>query len=210
MAEAIAVQVRDSRGKRNARRLRAAGQIPAVLYGHGEGTVALSVPTDQVSAIVRHGTRVVDLTGGVTQQALIRDLQWDVYGTHLLHLDLARISAEDVIQMHVPVELRGAAPGVKDGGVIEHLRHELEIECRASQIPEKLQINVNELQIGQEITVAGISLPEGVRVLDDPEAIVVQCVQPKDELEGEAPELGAAEPELIGRKPTDEEEGGEE
>lgn len=210
MAEAIAVQVRESRGKRNARRLRAAGQVPAVLYGHGEGTVALAVPLDQISSLVRHGTRVVDLTGGVTQQAFIRDLQWDVYGTHLLHLDLARISAEDVIQMKVPVELRGAAPGVKAGGVIEHVRHELEIECRASQIPEKLQVNVNDLQLGQHITVTQLTLPEGVRVLDDPDTLIVQCVMPKEELESAAPDLGAAEPELIGRKAADEEEAGEE
>ena len=205
MSEALTVKLRESTGKRNARRMRLSGSIPAVLYGHGEQTTSLSVPADQISAALRHGARLVELQGDVSQKAFIRELQWDTYGAHVLHMDLARVSEHEKIQMKVPVELRGEAPGVKNGGVIEHLLHELEIECAASAIPEKLQISINELQLDGAITIAQMQLPSGIEVLAQPETVVVQCVMPKVEQEAEGDLGGVAEPEIIGRKPSEDE-----
>ena len=149
MAEVLQVEARQSRGKRNARRMRRAGTIPAVLYGHGEETVSLAVRTDAMAAAVRHGSHVVELAGAVQQSALIRDLQWDVWGTGILHVDFARVSADETIEVTVSVELRGEAPGVKEGGVVEHLVHEVEIECKATAVPEKIVVNINQLKLGE-------------------------------------------------------------
>lgn len=205
MSEALTVEIRQARGKRNARRLRAAGSVPAVLYGHGEENISLAIPGEQLTAMVRHGARVVDLAGAVSEKAFIRDLQWDIYGNRVLHIDLTRVSADEMVRVSVVIELRGAAPGAKEGGVVEQVAHELEIECRAIQIPEKMQVNINDLHLGQSITAGQLPTAEGVRVLTDPETIIVHCVLPRVEADTEGGEGGTAEPEIIGRKPGDEE-----
>jgi large subunit ribosomal protein L25 len=207
MAEALNVEVRESRGSRESRRMRKNGKIPAVLYGHGEATVSLSVGHDDLAAALRHHSRLVELKGGVNESALIRELQWDPFGIDVLHIDFARVSADERIEVQVSVELRGTAPGAAEGGVIEHLLHEVTVECLATAIPDRIQVKMGSLNKGQAITVGQLELPEGVKMLSDPEDIVVQCVEAQVEAE---PELHGetAEPEVIGRKP--EEEGAEE
>jgi large subunit ribosomal protein L25 len=200
MAEVLNVEVRKIAGSRNAKRLRRAGSIPAVLYGHGQDTVCLAVSRDQFSTAMRHGSRLVDLKGGVNESALIRDLQWDTFGTGVLHIDFTRVSADERIEVTVQVELRGQAPGARQGGVVQHLIHEIEIECLATAIPDKIQLNINHLEIGGSITVGQLELPQGVKVLSDAEAIAVQCVEPVAEVEEEAAPTEGAEPEVIGRK----------
>jgi large subunit ribosomal protein L25 len=207
MAEALNVEVRPSRGTREARRMRRNGQVPAVLYGHGEAAVSLVVGQDDLATVLRHHSRLVDLKGGVNESALIRALQWDTFGLEVLHVDFARVSADERIEVQVSIELRGTAPGANEGGVIEHLLHEVTIECLATAIPDRLQVKINTLNKGEHIAVGQLEVPEGVKVLADPEDIVVQCVEAADEAQ---PELHAesAEPEVIGRKA--EEEGVEE
>lgn len=206
MAEVLNVEVRKDAGSRHAKRLRNSGSIPAVLYGHGEQTVSLAVSREQFSTALRHGSRLVDLKGGVNESALIRDLQWDTFGTGVLHIDFARVSADERIEVTVPVELRGQAPGVRQGGIVQHLVHEIEIECLATAIPEKIQLNVNHLELGGSVTVGQLELPSGVKLMSDPEAIAVQCVEPAVEEEAEAGATEGAEPEIIGRKAEAEEE----
>ena len=206
MAEVLQVEVRQSRGKRNSRRMRRAGTIPAVLYGHGEETVSLAVRTDAMQAAVRHGSHVVELAGAVQQSALIRDMQWDVWGKGILHVDFARVSADETIEVVVSVELRGQSPGVKEGGIVEHLVHEVEIECKATSVPEKLVVNINHLKLGEAITVADLALPEGAKCHADPAAIVAHCVLPvAAPEEEEVVEGGEAEPEVIGGRKEEEE-----
>jgi large subunit ribosomal protein L25 len=204
MAEALQVELRQNRGKRKARQLRRSGAIPAVLYGHGQESVSLTVPREAFVTALRHGTRLVDLQGAVSESALIRELQWDTFGVDVLHIDFARVSADERITVTVAVELRGQSPGVRAGGVVQHLVHQAEIECLATAIPEKLQVNINHLELLGTITLGQMELPQGVAVVGDPEAIVVQCVEPVEEVEAEAGTEGA-EPEVIGRKPDEEE-----
>ncbi len=205
MAETLNVKERDKGGKREARRLRRTGGIPAVLYGHGEANKNLAVVADEMAAVVRHGGRVVDLAGAVQEKAFIRALQWDTYGTHVLHVDFTRISADERIEVMVRVDLKGQAIGVKDGGAVEHLVHEVEIECEALAIPEKLELNVAELAIEGQLTAADLKLPAGVTLITDPETVLVHCVEVREEGEAAAA-AGVAEPEVIGRKAEDEEE----
>jgi large subunit ribosomal protein L25 len=207
MPEQLQVQVREIRGKHRTRRLRKSGTIPAVLYGHGQETLSLSVPTDALETALRHGSRVVELAGAVQESALIRELQWNTWGTEVLHVDFARVSADETVEVTVPIVLRGEAPGVKAGGVIEHLIHEIEIECKATMVPDKIKVNVNHLAIDQSILVRDLTLPEGSVCHLDPEDIVLQCVVPVEAPEEEAVgEPGEGEPEVIGgRKETEEE-----
>jgi large subunit ribosomal protein L25 len=204
MAETLNVKPRESRGKREARRLRRAGTIPAVLYGHGEANRSLAVVADEMASVVRHGGRVVDLKGAVNEKALIRDMQWDTFGIEVLHIDFARVSEHERIEVKVRVDLRGQAVGVKDGGVVEHFVHEVEIECEALSIPEKLELNINDLKVGDSLTAADLKLPPGVTLVSDPDAVLVHCVEARSE-EDIAAAAGGAEPEVIGRKAEDEE-----
>jgi large subunit ribosomal protein L25 len=209
MAEQIPTVARTKGGKHSNRRLRYSGQTPAILYGHGQENVCLSIPSEAIAAALRHGSRLVSLTGVVNESAFIRELQWDTYGTHVLHVDFTRISVDELVKVHLTVELRGQAPGVTEGGVVEQLIHELQIECPAGSIPEKLFVSVNHLKLNDTITIAQLELPAKAKLFGDPEAIVVQCVVPVEKPEDEAAEGAAAEPEVIGAK-KEEEEGAEE
>ncbi len=203
MAETLKVQKRDSVGKRNARRMRTTGQIPAVLYGHGLETISLAVSAEELTPLIHHGTRMITLAGAVNESAMIRELQWNTWGSEVLHVDFTRISADETVEVTVSVELRGEAPGMKAGGVVEHLLHEVLVECLAAAMPEKLEVTVNELQLGDVIAVKDLELPQGVKVVGSQDAVVVQCVEPVEAPEAE--ELGGpAEPEVIGAKPEEE------
>ncbi len=208
--EQIPTIARSKGGKHSNRRLRYAGQTPAVLYGHGEANVCLSVPSEALAAALRHGSRMVGLTGVVNESAFIRDLQWDTYGTHVLHVDFTRISVDELVKVHLTVELRGQAPGVKEGGAVEQLVHDVQIECPAGAIPEKLYVNINQLKLNDTIAFSQLELPAKAKVFGDPETIVVQCIVPVEKPEElEAGEAGEGEPEVIGAKKEEEEEGEE-
>ncbi len=205
MAEVLQVEARDSRGKRNARRMRQAGKIPAILYGHGKDNVSLSIPADIIETTVNQGSRVVTLAGAVETTAFIRELQWDVWSQHIQHVDFTRVSADEKVEVNLALELRGEAPGVKEGGVVDQLLHELHLECPVTSLPDKLSISVNNLALEGSIKVSDLELPEGATLLGDASAVVVQCITPQ-----EAPEEGEEaadgnEPEVIGGRKEEEE-----
>jgi large subunit ribosomal protein L25 len=207
MAESVVLkaQQREGRGSRRAQKLRAQGQVPGVVYGHKQATVSVTLPGEELAQAIRHGTRVLDLqTSGGIEKVLIREVQWDHLGKELLHVDFARVSADERIHVSVKLEIRGTAPGIAGGGLLNQPIHTLHIECLAVSIPESVRVNVGELQVGQSIHVRELKLPEGVKALDDPEAIVVQVSMPQAEPEA-AVEAGQAEPEVIGRVKTEEE-----
>jgi large subunit ribosomal protein L25 len=210
-SEVLGAQKRQGSGTRLARRLRAGGRVPAVVYGHGEGTVSVSVAAEDLMAVIRHGARVVDLdTDGAVQKALIREVQWDHLGKEVLHVDFARVAADERIHVTVPVEIRGIAPGVTAGGVLDQPIHTLAVECLAARVPESIRVNINELQQGGAIHVRDLHLPPDVKVLADPDAIVVHITAPAAEPEAAAaPAAEQAEPEVIGRQRAAEEGEGE-
>ena len=211
MKDTLSVQIRSGLGTRNARRVRESGLIPAVLYGHGEANLSLSIPKDQVSKLLRHGGRLVDLTGEVKDTALVRQVQWDSFGIDVLHLDLNRVSADESVEIVLPIELRGTAVGIKAGGVVEHIKHEAKILCPVVSLPEKLELNINSLQLDQSLTLADLPLPAGATLLSDPDDIVVHCITPKADLEeGAVAPVEPGEPEVIGKKKDEEGEEAEE
>jgi large subunit ribosomal protein L25 len=207
-AEVLTVQTRDGRGSRAAGKLRKTGRIPAVVYGHKEATVPVSLSGEEVHTVLRHKVQIVDLKmdGGV-QKAQIREVQWDHLGKEVLHVDLKRVSVDERIEISVPLELRGIAPGVTAGGVLDQPIHSLRVECLAIAVPESIRVNILELQLGAAIHVRDLQLPPGVKAMDDPDAIVVHVTTPQVEPEAAAPAAAAesAEPEIIGRKAAEEE-----
>jgi large subunit ribosomal protein L25 len=214
MANLLKVEPRTKFGKRNNYRLHRAGKLPAVLYGHGEDTVSLTLGADQLEAVVRHGAKVVDLEGAATGKALLQDVKWDTFFHQVLHVDLLRVKAGDKVTVEVPIELKGEAPGVNDGGIIEQLIHSVEIEVPLDVVPEKLHIKIGQLKIGGELCIKDISnLPAGATVNADPDEVVVHCLLPATEEEVEAEEGTGAEPEVIAKGKEKEEgeegEGGE-
>jgi large subunit ribosomal protein L25 len=212
MAESVVLdtQPRTNQGTRAARKLRKEGRIPAVIYGHKEATVAVTLAGEDLERAIRQGTRVVDLkAGGKLEKTLIREVQWDHLGKEVLHVDFTRVSADERIRVNVPVELRGIAPGVTGGtGVLDQPIHSLAIECLAISIPESIRVAVNELQLGMAIHVRDLVLPPGVTAMSDPDAIVVHVTAKQVEPEAPAapPVEATAEPEIIGRKVAEEEE----
>src|SRR5438105_8821775 len=196
MAEVVKLmtQPRDGRGSQKARKLRRQGLVPAVIYGHKEATVAIALPRDELSKAIRHGSHIINLqTGNDTQTALIKEIQWDHLGKELLHVDFARVSADERVTVTVPIEIRGTAPGIAQGGVMDQPLHTLHVECSVVSIPASIRVTVGELQLDQAIHVRDLALPEGVKVMDEPDAIVVH-VKPKV-VEPEAVEAAPAAPE---------------
>lgn len=210
MSEVLHVERRTQLGKRHNRRLRRSGQLPAVLYGHGEEPLSLVVSADEFHATLRHGARVVDLDGAVQGQALLQDVQWDTFFQHVLHVDFLRVVAGEKVTVTVPVETRGEAPGTHDGGLVEQLVHEVEIEVTPANVPDKLQLNINHLELGGELTVADLEdVPPGANILTPADTVLVHCVAVAERAE-EEPTVGEVEPEVIGQKAREEEEAGEE
>jgi large subunit ribosomal protein L25 len=206
-SESLEVMAREATGSNECRRMRKRGMVPAVLYGHGEECVNLMAKREAIEAVVRHGSVFVELHGAVTSGAVIRELQWDTFGTFPLHIDFVRASKTERVHVKVPLDMKGEAPGHRSGGVVTLVVHELELECTPDAIPDHLHAVINNLELGGTIKVRDLQLPEGARVIADADEVLVTCVKPGEKLESE--ESSASEPEVIGRKAAEESEGAE-
>lgn len=209
MSETVVLKTeeRQSSGSSKAQKLRKTGMVPCVVYGHKEATLSVSVSHDELMAAVRHNSRVVDLVvGGKTEKAQIVELQWDHLGKDVLHVDFKRVSADERIEQVVPIELRGVAPGVAEGGRLDQPLHTLRVECPALNIPTSIRVAINDLHLDAAIHVKELKLPDGVKALSDPDAIVVHVIRPKVEPAPGTELPGSVEPEVITRKKGEEED----
>lgn len=203
MSDTLVVKKREKVGTSATRRLRDNGLIPVNLYGHGEANASLSVASEQVLAVIKHGGKLVKLSGDITETAVLREVQWDTYSKYIIHIDLLRVSEKELVDTTVAVELKGTAPGVGEGGVLQFVLHELHIECPAMSIPEKLYANINDLHLGKAIHASDVTLPEGAKLTTDPHLVIVSCVAPQKDEDAEGLE-GSVEPELIRKEKADE------
>ena len=199
---------REMRGKNPARRLRREGQIPAVLYGGGKDAVPVSLNAKQITQILHsatgHNTIFQVAVGGAQEAAMVVDWQFDPVRGNLLHTDLRRIDLTKALRATVPIVTEGEAKGVKtQGGLLELVTREVELECLPANIPEHLVLNVGELELGQAIRAKDLPASENYRVLTDPERVLVHVVLIRQEevkpVEGAeaAVEAAPAEPEVI-------------
>jgi large subunit ribosomal protein L25 len=201
----IRVEPRDAQknkgtGTRVSRRLRKVGKIPAVIYGHKQAVVPVTISRDDASRMVKTPGHLAELDlDGTTETVLIRDVQWDHLGKDIIHLDFARVSAEEIIETEVNLDIRGHAAGIAAGGIVEQVVHSLRIKCPAGAIPDSIKVDISELQVDQGIHVAELKLPANVTIVDaDPDLLLVHVVTRAAEPE---PAEGAAgtttQPEVI-------------
>ncbi len=198
----IRVELRDpaknkGTGTKFSRKLRKQGRIPAIIYGHKQTPTPISMTRDSVWEMIKKKTHLAELEmdGGANETVLVRDIQWDHLGKEIIHLDFARVSAGESIETEVPVELRGTAPGVAEGGVLEQLVHAIEVTCRADAIPDNIKVDISELHIGKAIHAKELKLPDGVTVKGDPEALIVHVTTKALETAAEPAE--GTQPEVI-------------
>lgn len=193
----LTVEKRSTNGKNEARRERASGRIPAVVYGAGKPNVPVSVDRKALADVFREGagenTIFLLKLGGSDQSrhAMIKEMQRDPVSRKPLHIDFVRVLMDVKITVEVPIEIVGIAKGVKtDGGILDIVTREVEIECLPGNIPTGLAVDVTELGIGDAIRIAQIPAPEGVRIVDNPEKVVLHVAHPTRE---EEPVVAAAE-----------------
>ncbi len=195
MSEALKVELREETGTKRMRRLRAAGHVPAVLYGHKEASQHLVIKADELMTVVKKGGRVVKLNGALTNDALIRAVQWDTFGKYVIHVDLMRVDASERVSTVVAVEGKGIAPGSTEGGVVEWVKHEIQIECPALAIPDVLYIRLEGLHVDTSIYARDVPLPEGAELLSHGEDVIIHCIPAR--AEEEAPVVATNEPDVI-------------
>ncbi|MGH2859595.1 MAG: 50S ribosomal protein L25 [Solirubrobacteraceae bacterium] len=198
----LTVQPREPGGSRQARRLRRDGNVPGVMYGGSNEPVSFQVSSRELRHALAAAGAVLDLTieGGENSPVVIKDLSRHPLTGETVHLDLLRVRLDQKIQATVALELSGAdnAPGVKSGGVLEHVVRELTIEALPTDIPDSLIHDVSEMQVGDTLTLASLTPPATVALLDDPEMVLATLTPPRlqveaaDEIEQETEVVGEA------------------
>lgn len=204
MANTVEVNVKprgkEEQGSRANKRLRDAGLLPGVIYGHKLAVVPVTLPRKEVANHIHHGAHLFSLSiGDQKETVLIKEVQYDHLGIELLHVDFARVDLNERVKITVPLELKGTAKGVADGGIMQQVITDLDIECLVTDIPDAIRYNVSDLQLNGILHVKDITLPANVKALQDGEYIVATV---KEIVEQAAPAVaeGSAEPEVIGRK----------
>jgi large subunit ribosomal protein L25 len=196
----LEVSARDPDGSRAARRLRRSGRVPGVLYGGGSGSLSFSVDARELRLALASSGAVVDLSvdGSEPTPVVLKEAQRDPVRGQTTHVDLLRVRLDEPIHAVVPLELAGVeeTEGVKEGGILEHLVRELNVEALPTAIPESIVHEVGEMQIGDTFLLAAIAAPQGVTLLDDEDTVVATLSAPRLQVEEEA-EI-EAETELVG------------
>jgi len=191
-------------GSAESRRLRAKGIVPGIVYGHGEGSVGIAVPAQDLRPILLSGHQVVDLKlDGNVQKSIFKEVQYDTFGQHVLHFDLQRVSADEKLETDIRVVYTGIAPGSEAGGVVQHDLDTMHIRCSAVSIPDRIEVSVSEMQVGDEIRVADLTPPAGVEFLTDEHTRVVHVIDAEElaarqEAAVESATVDSLEPELVG------------
>lgn len=207
----LKVKIREEKGKSAVKKLRTAGQIPAVLYGEKIETVPLTVEAKDFKAVIHTeaGSNVLlnlkIKDAGKNETAIIKEIQRDPLKDTFLHVDFMKIALDEKITTTVPVVVVGESPGVKEGGVLQHSLWEIEVEALPTDLPDNFEIDVSELSIGDSLRVADLPKPPGVEILSGEDEIVVSVVPPTVVKEEELVEEEVAEPELVGAEEEEEE-----
>jgi large subunit ribosomal protein L25 len=202
----VAAKSRTEIGKNANRRLRVSGMIPGILYGEKKKAVQIAVSPREIVTILRSASgenTLFDLDlGGDRRKVILKEYQAEPIKGRLLHADFYEVALDKELHVKVHIEVVGIAIGVKrDGGVLDIVTRELEIACLPANIPDKISVDVSELEIGKHVRVHDLKLPEKIRVLTDAEVVVVHVVVPRAEeaapAAAEAAAPTAAEPEVI-------------
>ena len=219
----VEVKQRDEIGKNANRRLRAAGGIPAVVYGGGKESIAISVEKNAIHDLLRqaggeNAVFLLKLAGtGKARHTMVRELVVDPISRQIIHIDFQRVLMTEKVKVQVPIELIGVPEGVKNqGGVLDFITREVELECLPGDIPPQLELDVSALEVGDQLQMKDLELPAKVELLEELDRVVAAVAHSRVALEVEAAEAEAEgeeilleaepeEPEVIGRGKEEEE-----
>ena len=197
-------------GKGKNKVLRAQGLTPAIVYGHGQDNVAVALSEHDLDLALHHGERIleIDLDGAI-EHVLIKEVQLDTFGQHVLHVDLTRVNLTEQVEITVPLTLRGRPAGLDEGGVMLQQATELAVSCVVTSIPEEIEVWVNDLAVGDSIHAEDVELPEGVTLVSDPRLMVCSVTIIEEEVVEEeevGEETESLEPEVLTERKGDEDE----
>lgn len=205
----LKAEVREHTGSKTVRKIRKQGRIPAIMYGHKEEPVAISLDGHNFIEGLHHGHRLIDVQiGKKKEKTIVKELQYDHLGKNIIHADLMRVDVSELVKVTVPIELKGTAAGTHEGGIIEEHTDHLEIACKATDIPESIVVSVKDIHVGDALHAGNVELPDGITLVSSPDILLVTChlvaaAKTTEELEEEVP----AAPEVIGEvKETEETE----
>jgi large subunit ribosomal protein L25 len=212
----LSAEMRTDRGKGVARKLRAAGRVPGVIYGHGREAQSLSLVArdlDKLLSQIAAGSTVIDLTlGKATTKTLIREIQRHPFKKQILHIDFMELVAGEKVIVDIPLVFVGIPEGVRlSGALLEQIVHSIEVNVDPSNIPNHIDVDVTNLAMGHSLHVRDLVLPEGLEVLTDEETTICAVIAPRAVLE-ETPvaeadaDAAVGEPELIRKTKEDEED----
>jgi len=200
----VSAEARTALGSRANKRLRDAGKLPGVVYGHKEAIIPVTLPKKEVVGYLNHGQHLFDIAiDGKSEKVLIKEVQYDHLGIEVIHVDFARVSLDEKVTLTISIELKGE-PKADGEGVLQQILNEVEVECLVTDIPDVIRVSVGDMKLDDVIHVKDLKLPPGVKVLADEDQIVVQLKEIAEE-EITPAEGDTAEPEVIGKKKEDEE-----
>jgi large subunit ribosomal protein L25 len=214
MAETLVLkaQKREQTGSKSATRIRREGRIPAIVYGHKQDPVAISLDAHSLAEGIHHGQRLIDVQiGRRKEKVLIKDLQYDYLSKDVIHVDLIRVDVSETVKVTVPIELKGTAAGTHEGGIVEEHADRLEVECKVTDIPDTIAVWVKDMGVGDNIHAGDVELPEGIKLASDTSMLIATCglvaaAKSTEEVEAEMPSA----PEVIGEAEQETESTGEE
>lgn len=204
-AASIKTEIRDKLGTKGAVKYRRNGLLPAIVYGHQQESLPVAIPANQFNHLLSQGAHLLELElPDKKETVLIKAIQYDYLGTNPVHVDLTRVDLTERVSVTVPLNLRGTAAGVSEGGSLRQALMELLVECVVTDIPNEIRVKISELKIGDSLQAKDIELPEGVTLLTDEHAVIVSVAleveeeAAEEEVPGAAPSE-SAEPEVIGK-----------
>ncbi|MEW6027491.1 MAG: 50S ribosomal protein L25 [Planctomycetota bacterium] len=207
----VKAELRDKMGTKECRRMRQNSRVPAVIYGGKDANQALVVDKKEAFKLLGHTARLIDLVmPGKTEKVLVKELKYNAAEEVITHIDFARVAMDEFITVHTEIVLKGTPKGVKEGGVLEHTIKSLTIKCLPTAIPEKIEVDVSNLELNGLIRVKDLVLPKGVTTAVASDMAVAGVHLPKvEEVAPPTPAEGApAEPEVItAKKPAEDAEG---
>jgi large subunit ribosomal protein L25 len=204
----LEARLREQMGSKTATKVRKEGRVPAVVYGHKEVPVCISLDTHDFLEALHRGKRLLDVKiGSEPEKLLVKDLQYDYLGKNVIHADLMRVDVTEIIEVSIPIEYKGVAKGTLDGGVVEQHATSIVVKCLAINIPDSLVVSIKELALDSAIYARDMKLPEGVTLASPAETLLVACreqieAKTTEEVTAEAP---AAGPEVIAKGKAEEE-----
>jgi large subunit ribosomal protein L25 len=196
----IRAEARSIPGSRASRRIRNAGSVPAVIYGHQQDPLHVAVPGRDFANLLKSKVHLfkLELDGKKPEQAIIKDVQYDPFGQQIMHIDFLRVDINEAVEVRVQIEFVGHPKGATEGGILEQFITNVPVRCTPDRIPDSVSVRVDHLGLHESVRMKEIQLPEGVALAGDPEVVICSCVERYVAPVAVAVEEAVAEPATVG------------